>query len=169
MPQLGFKSGPCWETATSQRQHLRPLGHQGRPLLVKPSMLVDKAKKIKHLRSNWRDKITNLYIQIDETKNNTFTFKLTRQKNKHFHCHSSRLCFHSIWFLSLDRWFQFDRRGARPLKVAQFDYSAKCTEIAARTQGLSGREIAKLGVAWQVSRVYLFDYYRTHVWRWSQI
>jgi len=35
--------------------------------------------------------------------------------------------------------------------VAQFDYGVKCTEIAKCTQGLSGREIAKLGVAWQVS------------------
>ena len=35
--------------------------------------------------------------------------------------------------------------------MAQFDYGVKCTEIAKCTQGLSGREIAKLGVAWQVS------------------
>ena len=27
----------------------------------------------------------------------------------------------------------------------------KCEEIAKRTEGLSGREISKLGVAWQVS------------------
>lgn len=39
----------------------------------------------------------------------------------------------------------------RRLKVAQFDYGAKCDEIAQRTEGLSGREISKLGVAWQVS------------------
>ena len=36
--------------------------------------------------------------------------------------------------------------------MAQFDYGVKCTEIAKKTEGLSGREIAKLGVAWQVSR-----------------
>ena len=41
--------------------------------------------------------------------------------------------------------------GRSRLKVAQFDYSAKCSEIAGRTEGLSGREISKLGVAWQVS------------------
>lgn len=39
----------------------------------------------------------------------------------------------------------------RRLKVAQFDYSFKCSEIAKNSDGLSGREIAKLGVAWQVS------------------
>lgn len=38
----------------------------------------------------------------------------------------------------------------RRLKVAEFDYGAKCSDIASKTQGLSGREIAKLGVAWQV-------------------
>lgn len=38
----------------------------------------------------------------------------------------------------------------RRLKLAQFDYSKKCSEIAARTEGMSGREISKLGVAWQV-------------------
>ena len=42
--------------------------------------------------------------------------------------------------------FVFNRR----LKVAQFDYGLKCSEIAKRTEGLSGREISKLGVAWQV-------------------
>ena len=39
----------------------------------------------------------------------------------------------------------------RRLKLGQFDYGAKCQEIAAMTEGLSGREIAKMGVAWQVS------------------
>lgn len=38
----------------------------------------------------------------------------------------------------------------RRLKLAQFDYGKKCSEIAARTEGMSGREISKLGVAWQV-------------------
>jgi len=38
----------------------------------------------------------------------------------------------------------------RRLKVAQFDYSAKCSDIAKTAEGLSGREISKLGVAWQV-------------------
>ncbi|KAI0230377.1 ATPase family AAA domain-containing protein 3-A [Lamellibrachia satsuma] len=41
--------------------------------------------------------------------------------------------------------------GKRRLKVAQFDYGVKCTEIAKKTEGLSGREIAKLGVAWQAA------------------
>ena len=39
------------------------------------------------------------------------------------------------------------------MKLAQFDYGKKCSEIAKRTQGMSGREISKLGVAWQVRGV----------------
>jgi len=35
------------------------------------------------------------------------------------------------------------------LKVAEFDWNQKCSEIAKVTDGLSGREISKLGVAWQ--------------------
>ena len=30
------------------------------------------------------------------------------------------------------------------------DWGAKCDQIAKDTEGLSGREISKLGVAWQV-------------------
>lgn len=41
----------------------------------------------------------------------------------------------------------------RRLKVDEFDYDKKCSEIAQRIEGLSGREISKLGVAWQVSRL----------------
>lgn len=41
--------------------------------------------------------------------------------------------------------------GKRRLKVAQFDYSKLCSEIACITEGLSGREIAKLGVTWQAA------------------
>ncbi|XP_013774711.1 ATPase family AAA domain-containing protein 3-A-like [Limulus polyphemus] len=41
--------------------------------------------------------------------------------------------------------------GKRRLKVAQFDYSKLCSDIAKVTEGLSGREIAKLGVAWQAA------------------
>ncbi|KAJ9599170.1 hypothetical protein L9F63_010347 [Diploptera punctata] len=41
--------------------------------------------------------------------------------------------------------------GKRRLKLAQFDYSLLCTEIAQLTGGMSGREIAKLGVAWQAA------------------
>jgi ATPase family AAA domain-containing protein 3A/B len=40
------------------------------------------------------------------------------------------------------------------LKLAEFDYSAKCSEIARLTDGLSGREISKLGVAWQVKSLW---------------
>jgi len=35
------------------------------------------------------------------------------------------------------------------LKVAEFDWNEKCSLIAKETDGLSGREISKLGVAWQ--------------------
>lgn len=37
------------------------------------------------------------------------------------------------------------------LQVEEMDYSALCSEIAKICQGMSGREIAKLGVAWQAS------------------
>ena len=43
----------------------------------------------------------------------------------------------------------------RRIKVADFDFNEKCRNIAAATEGLSGREIAKLGVAWQVSYLWL--------------
>lgn len=35
--------------------------------------------------------------------------------------------------------------------MAQFDYSALCSKMAEMTEGMSGREIAKLGVAWQAA------------------
>jgi len=41
--------------------------------------------------------------------------------------------------------------GKRRLKVSQFDYSVLCTQIAGMSEGMSGREIAKLGVAWQAA------------------
>jgi len=41
--------------------------------------------------------------------------------------------------------------GRQRLKVANFDYSLLCSKIANLTEGLSGREISKLGVAWQAS------------------
>lgn len=43
----------------------------------------------------------------------------------------------------------------RRLKLAQFDYGKKCSEIARLTEGMSGREISQLAVAWQVSRAFL--------------
>ncbi|CAG0912610.1 unnamed protein product [Notodromas monacha] len=39
----------------------------------------------------------------------------------------------------------------RRLKIDQFDYGALCSKVADATQGMSGREIAKLAVAWQAS------------------
>lgn len=41
--------------------------------------------------------------------------------------------------------------GKRRLKVAQFDYGALCSKMAKLTEGMSGRELAKLGVAWQAA------------------
>lgn len=41
--------------------------------------------------------------------------------------------------------------GKRRLKVAQFDYNTVCSQIAEMTDGLSGREISKLGVSWQAA------------------
>lgn len=37
------------------------------------------------------------------------------------------------------------------LNIEKFDYSALCKEMARMTAGMSGREIAKLGVAWQAA------------------
>ena len=42
-------------------------------------------------------------------------------------------------------------RKSRRIKIDNFDFGAKCSEIATRLDGLSGREISKLGAAWQVS------------------
>ncbi|XP_067253301.1 ATPase family AAA domain containing 3 [Chanodichthys erythropterus] len=41
--------------------------------------------------------------------------------------------------------------GRQRLKLAPFDYGLKCSEIAKRVDGMSGREISKLGVAWQAA------------------
>ncbi|XP_067126521.1 ATPase family AAA domain-containing protein 3-B [Centruroides vittatus] len=41
--------------------------------------------------------------------------------------------------------------GKRRLKVDKFDYGKLCSDIAELTDGLSGREIAKLGVTWQAA------------------
>ncbi|KAI1892650.1 hypothetical protein AGOR_G00135750 [Albula goreensis] len=41
--------------------------------------------------------------------------------------------------------------GRQRLKLAKFDYGEKCSEIALRVEGMSGREISKLGVAWQAA------------------
>ena len=38
----------------------------------------------------------------------------------------------------------------RRLKIEEMDYGALCSEVAGETDGMSGREIAKLGVSWQV-------------------
>ncbi|XP_058291154.1 ATPase family AAA domain-containing protein 3B isoform X3 [Hylobates moloch] len=43
----------------------------------------------------------------------------------------------------------------RRLKLAQFDYGRKCSEIARLTEGMSGREIAQLALSWQVSQARL--------------
>jgi len=43
-----------------------------------------------------------------------------------------------------------DKRGSR-LKLGEFDYSEACTKVALLCKGMSGREIAKLGAAWQAS------------------
>uniref|UniRef100_F7H1V6 ATPase family AAA domain containing 3A n=1 Tax=Callithrix jacchus TaxID=9483 RepID=F7H1V6_CALJA len=39
--------------------------------------------------------------------------------------------------------------GKQRLKLAQFDYGRKCSEVARLTEGMSGREIAQLALAWQ--------------------
>jgi len=44
-----------------------------------------------------------------------------------------------------------EKSKGRRLKVEDMDYNQLCTEIALKGKGMSGREIAKLGVAWQAS------------------
>ena len=39
----------------------------------------------------------------------------------------------------------------RKLKLEDMDFSALCSEIAGKSEGMSGREIAKLSVAWQAA------------------
>ena len=39
----------------------------------------------------------------------------------------------------------------RRLKVAEMDYGALCSKIAKVSDGMSGRGISKLGVAWQAA------------------
>ena len=41
--------------------------------------------------------------------------------------------------------------GGRKISVEEMDYGKLCTEIAVTARGMSGREIAKLGVAWQAA------------------
>ncbi|XP_055377377.1 ATPase family AAA domain-containing protein 3A homolog [Condylostylus longicornis] len=41
--------------------------------------------------------------------------------------------------------------GAKRFKLEQFDYGATCSKIAKICEGMSGREISKLGVSWQAS------------------
>lgn len=48
------------------------------------------------------------------------------------------------------------------MKLAQFDYGKKCSEIAKRTDGMSGREISKLGVAWQVCYQFVTKFFRNN-------
>ena len=37
------------------------------------------------------------------------------------------------------------------MKIDQFNYTSLCSELAKMTEGLSGREIAKMGIAWQAA------------------
>lgn len=55
-------------------------------------------------------------------------------------------------------WLHINQKVVLPfrrLKLAQFDYGKKCSEIARLTEGMSGREISQLAVAWQVSGIFL--------------
>lgn len=58
----------------------------------------------------------------------------------------------SIYLLSLVRYiYIFYKNFSRRITVTEFDYAAKCRQIAEATEGLSGREISKIAVAWQTS------------------
>lgn len=47
--------------------------------------------------------------------------------------------------------------GKKRLRVDKFDYQDVCSKIAELTEGLSGREVSKLGVSWQVCSCSLGD------------
>lgn len=107
---------------------------------------------------------------------NAFLFRTGEQSNKFVLALSSNLPEQFDWAINdrIDEMVEFDvpslgernrmvrlyfeeyvlkpaTEGKKRLKVAQFDYGAKCSEIAAKVDGLSGREISKLGVAWQAA------------------
>lgn len=44
--------------------------------------------------------------------------------------------------------------------AGNIDYASECTEVARRTEGLSGREISKIAIAWQVRQTVWLN---THV------
>lgn len=53
----------------------------------------------------------------------------------------------------VDRLYAFDTslsHCSRPIKIGEFDFEKKCEDLAQRTDGFSGREIAKLLAACQV-------------------
>lgn len=39
------------------------------------------------------------------------------------------------------------------LKLADFDWVKKCTDIAQKTDGMSGRQLSKLVIGWQVAKL----------------
>jgi len=59
--------------------------------------------------------------------------------------------------------------GKRRLKVESFDYGKFCNDVAKETEGMSGREIAKLGVAWQASAYATFDGILTEAMAWDKV
>jgi ATPase family AAA domain-containing protein 3A/B len=48
-----------------------------------------------------------------------------------------------------DKYLLKAAKGAKEIKLDKFDFSAKCAQLAAKTEGFSGREISKLIVACQ--------------------
>ena len=54
--------------------------------------------------------------------------------------------------LSNCRWKIIEHRSfSRRFKLDEFDYGAVCSKMAKMCEGMSGREISKLGVAWQAA------------------
>lgn len=45
----------------------------------------------------------------------------------------------------------YDLFQNRRFKLEQFDYGAACSKMAKLCEGMSGREISKLGVSWQAA------------------
>lgn len=59
--------------------------------------------------------------------------------------------FYCLYFVVINIILKNCNLCLRRLKLAQFDYSKLCTEMSMLLEGLSGREIAKLGAAWQAA------------------
>jgi len=73
-----------------------------------------------------------------------FCSLLLRELSKYF-------IFHTL-LIFIERSFDYDLNTLfRRFKLDTFDYGQTCSKMAALCEGMSGREISKLGVSWQAA------------------